>query len=205
VIGLSAISGNGGDPQQLSVHDVRARHPKFLEALLADAKVAAASRGERFQFDSKLDGMLQAMRLMLTTDAFLAQAAYRAKARLQALGIPVLPHLFHRIAIVTGQISIGDPVLMHPGVYIPHGYVVVDGFVELKRGTILSPWVTIGLIGTSFVGPTIGPRARIGTGAKVLGQLNIGTGARVAANAVVLNDVDDNMTVVGNPARTVED
>lgn len=205
MIGLSAISGNGGDPQQLSVHDVRARHPKFLEALLDDATVAAASRGERFQFDSKLDGILQAIRLMLTTDAFLAQAAYRAKARLQALGIPVLPHLFHRIAIVTGQISIGDPVLMHPGVYIPHGYVVVDGFVELKRGTILSPWVTIGLIGTSFVGPTIGPRARIGTGAKVLGQLNIGTGARVAANAVVLNDVDDNVTVVGNPARTVED
>lgn len=201
MIGLAAISGNGAGPQQPSLHDVRKRHPKFLEALLADAKVAAAFRGERFRFDSKLDGLLQALRLMVVTDAFLALAAYRAKARLQSLGVPLLPHLFQHVAIVAGHISIGDPVLVQPGVHISHGYVVIDGFSEVEKGAILAPWVTIGLIGTSMVGPTIGHHARIGTGAKVLGQITLGASARVAANSVVLSDVPDDVTVVGNPAK----
>jgi serine O-acetyltransferase len=61
------------------------------------------------------------------------------------------------------------------------------------------------LIGPGVIGPTIGPGAKIGTGAKVLGQIQVGGGSRVAANAVVLNDVRDGTTVVGIPARTVED
>lgn len=205
MIGFAAISGNGAGSEQPSVHDVRKRHPKFIEALLADARVAGAFRGERFSFDSKLDGVLQALRLMVVTDAFLALAAYRAKARLQSLGVPLLPHLFQHIAIMAGHISIGDPVLVQPGVHISHGYVVIDGFTEVESGAILAPWVTIGLIGTSMVGPTIGPHARIGTGAKVLGQIELGAGSRVAANSVVLSDVPDGSTVVGNPAKTVAD
>lgn len=201
----SETSGNGTDPRQHTLHDVRKRHPKVLEALLTDAKVAAAYRGERFRFDSRLDGVIQAVRLMLVTDSFAAQAAYRAKARLQSLGVPVLPYVMHRLALLLGNVSIGDPVLLHPGVYIPHGDVVIDGFSEVHEGAILSAWVTVGLIGNTYVGPKIGPRARIGTGAKVLGQIEIGTAARVTANSVVLTDVPDDTTAAGNPAKAVQD
>ena len=182
---------------------MRAKHPRFWEAVLADAKVTAGFRGERAKFHSQADAVAQALRLMAVSDAFLAQAAYRAKARMQALGIPVLPRIAHRVAMVTAQVSIGDPVVVHPGVYLPHGQVVVDGLVEIHSGAILMPWVTLGLIGPDLIGPTIGPGARIGTGAKVLGRVQVGENARVGANAVVLEDVPANATAVGVPARTV--
>jgi serine O-acetyltransferase len=101
-------------------------------------------------------------------------------------------------------VSIGDPVLMHPGVYIVHGQVVADGIVEIHAGAVLFPWITLGLIGPSLAGPTIGPGARIGTGAKVLGGVKVGENAQVGANAVVLDDVAPGTTVIGVPARPVE-
>src|SRR5262249_53738560 len=135
--------------------EVRSRQPRFLEAVLADARVAAAYRGERNEFRSRLDGVLQALRLMLQTDAFLALSAYRLKARLEALGIPVLPWLAHRLAIVSGQISIAGTAVVHPGVFIPNGEVVVYGLVEIHPGAILLPWVTVGPLGGRVGGPTI--------------------------------------------------
>jgi serine O-acetyltransferase len=180
---------------------IAARHPHFREAVLADARLTAHFRGERADFGSTVDTVLQVLRLMVQSDAFLAQVAYRAKARMQALGIPLLPRLAHRIAMVSAQVSIGDPVIVHPGVYIAHGQVVVDGIIEIHSGVVLFPWVTVGLIGPEVIGPTIGPRAQIGSGAKVLGKVNVGADARVGANSVVLDDVAEGATVVGIPAR----
>jgi serine O-acetyltransferase len=185
--------------------EVQSRQPGFLEALLADARVAAAYRGERMEFRSSLDGVLQALRLMLQTDAFLALAAYRLKARLKALGIPVLPWLAHRLAIGSGAISIADTAVVHPGVFIPNGQVVVHGLVEIHAGATLQPWVTVGPLGAGVRGPTIRPYARIGAGAKVMGEIEVGANARVGTNAVVLEDVPPNTTVVGMPARAITD
>ena len=60
-----------------------------------------------------------------------------------------------------------------------------------------------GLIGPELTGPTIGPRAQIGSGAQVLGKVHVGADARVGANAVVLDDEPDGATAVGVPARVV--
>ena len=68
---------------------------------------------------------------------------------------------------------------------------------------MLFPLVTLGLIGPDLTGPTIGPRAQIGSGARVLGKVRVGADARVGANAVVLDDVPDGATAVGVPARVV--
>ena len=119
---------------------------------------------------------------------------------MQALGVPVLPRIAHRLAIAIAQICIGDTVLMCPGVFIPHGWVVIDGFVDIGRGTKIMPGVTIGLRGHPR-GPTIGRDVVIGTGAKVLGRITIGRGARIGANAVVINDVPAGATAIGVPAR----
>jgi serine acetyltransferase len=185
------------------LREIRSRHPRFFEALLADARITAGYRGERTRFQSRFGGLLQAFRLMLQTDAFLALAAYRMKARLQALRIPVLPWIAHRVAMVFAQVSIAETAVVHPGVFIPNGQIVVYGLTEIHSGAVLNPWVTVGLIGAGVAGPTIGPFAQIGTGAKVLGEIEIGANARVGANAVVLNDVSANTTVVGMPARAV--
>jgi serine O-acetyltransferase len=175
-----------------------------MKALLADARIAAAYRGERHEFRSRFDGLMQALRLTLVTDAFLALVAYRIAARLRALGIPVLPWLAHRLAMVSAQVSIADTAIVHPGVFIPNGQVVVYGVAEIEPFAIISPGVTIGPIGNETVGPKIGARARIGTGAKVLGEIEVGANATVGANAVVVDNVPPNTTVVGMPARAVE-
>jgi serine O-acetyltransferase len=183
---------------------VSSKHPRFFEAVLADARVTSANRGERFEFRSRLDGLLRAVRLAFVTDAFLAQVLYRLKARCQTLRVPLVPVLAHRLAIMAGQVSIGDPVVVEPGFYLPHGQVVIDGLVEIGRGTAIAPFVTIGLLAGNLQGPTIGRQVYVGTGAKIFGPVRIGAGANVGANAVVIHDVPPRATVVGVPARVVE-
>jgi serine O-acetyltransferase len=183
--------------------EIRARHPGLREALVADARVTARYRGERHEFHGRLDMAIQLLRLAWVSDAFLAQALYRAKARMQALGVPIMPRLAHRLAMALAQVSIGDPVVVQPGIYIVHGQVVADGLVEIQSGVILFPWVTIGLRAADVRGATIERDASIGTGAKVIGAVRIGAEARVGANAVVVDDVPAGVTVVGTPARPV--
>ncbi len=180
----------------------RAKQPRFIAALVADAKVTASVRGERSKFNGRIDALAQVLRLLWEADAFLAQAFYRAQARHHALGVPLLPGIAHRLAIITGQLYVGETVVLHPGVFIGHGMVVIDGFVEIHRGVRIMPGVTIG-VRDGFRGPTIKQDVRIGTGAKVLGAITVGRGARIGSNAVVIDDVPPRSTVVGIPARIV--
>jgi serine O-acetyltransferase len=178
----------------------RAEHPPLVQAVVEDARIAAARRGERSEFGSTLDALFQVLRLIWQSDAFGGQVCYRAKARLQALGVPVLPRIAHRLAIVLAQVCIGDPVVVHAGVYIPHGQVVIDGLTEVGSGTAIRPFVTIGLNVGSLIGPTVGRDVVIGTGAKIIGPVSLGDGCRIGANAVVVHDVPADATVVGIPA-----
>jgi serine O-acetyltransferase len=179
----------------------RTRHAGFREALLADARVAALHGGERQPVSA--GAWARVLRLAWESDAFLALMLYRAKARLQSLGIPVLPRLIHRLTMVVAHVSIGDQVVVQPGVYVLHGQVVIDGVVEISGDTVIGPFVTIGLVAGEFVGPTIGRGVRIGTGAKILGPIQVGPGAVIGANSVVISDVPAGATAAGVPARIV--
>ncbi len=181
----------------------RARQPTFVAAVAADTKLTAERRGERHEFRSRLDAFGQLVRLLVQSDALFAQVCYRAKVDLQVRGIPFVPRILHRLAMGSAQVSIGDPVVVEAGVYLPHGQVVIDGLAEIGAGTAISPWVTIGLLVGDITGPTIGRDVRIGSGAKVLGPVEVGDGARIGANSVVLDDVAPGTTVVGVPAREV--
>jgi len=189
--------------------DVRAKHPRFVEAVLADAKITLGYRSERNVLRGRLDAVAQVVRLSIVSDAFFAQLCYRAKARLQALGVPLLPRLFHHLAMMIADVSIGDPVVIHPGVYIMHGQTVIDGFAEIASGVIIAPWTSIGLVAGNPRGPVIERDVQVGPGAKVLGPVVVGRGARISANAVVVFDVPEQATVLGpavlytgRPART---
>ena len=184
---------------------VRSRHPPFLRAVLADARVMSAGRGRRLRSPSDRRLLLEALRLAWDSDSFLGLALYRLKARLQSFQVPILPRICHRLAILTAQIYIGDPVVVQPGIHLAHGQIVIDGIVEVRSGAAIFPFVTIGLVAGEFVGPTIGAGATIGSGAKVLGPIEVGARARVGANAVVLDDVPEDVTVVGAPARIVRE
>jgi serine O-acetyltransferase len=192
------------DEREEMLRAIRGRHPGWCRAVAADARLTALYRGERHEFRSSADAAVQVVRLAWVADAFLAQALYRAKARLQALGVPVLPRLAHRLAMGLAQVSIGDPVVVHPGIYVIHGQIVVDGLVEIHPGATIAPFVTIGLRAGDVRGATIERDVSIGTGAKVIGPVRIGAGARIGANAVVIDDVPAGATAVGAPARVLE-
>ena len=113
--------------------------------------------------------------------------------------------------MITAQLSIGEAVLVHPGVYFAHGQLVIEGVAEIQSGAVLNPWVAIGprhadadaatTATTSTARTTVESASQIGTGAIVIGAVTIGSGARIGANAVVLTDVAPGTTVVGIPAR----
>jgi serine O-acetyltransferase len=181
----------------------RARHPALWRAISADTLIAARYRSERHEFRSQLELVLYALRLALVSDAFLALVFYRLKAALQRRGVPILPRLAHRLALLLGQVSIGDPVVVEGGIYVPHGQVVVDGIVEIDSGAVLSPFVSIGLVAGNFTGPVLERDVNVGTGAKILGPLRVGAQATIGAGAVVLDDVPAETTVAGVPAADI--
>jgi serine O-acetyltransferase len=101
---------------------------------------------------------------------------------------------------------------IHPGatigrrVFIDHGMgIVVGETAEIGDDCTLYHGVTLG--GTSWNKgkrhPTLGRGVVIGAGAKVLGPILVGDGAKIGSNAVVVRDVPAGATVVGIPARVV--
>ena len=92
------------------------------------------------------------------------------------------------------------------GLFIDHGMGVVIGeTAEIGDNCTIYQNVTLGGTGkdTGKRHPTLGDNVLIGAGAKVLGPFTIGSNARVAAGAVVLEEVPENATAVGVPAKIV--
>ncbi len=148
--------------------------------------------------------------LIAFVESWLAIALFRMKCSLRRAHVPLLPGVCDTLSRVIFRVQIGDQVEAGEGLMITHGNVVIDGRVTIGRHCQINPWVTIGLsnskrVGFSVDGPTIGDFVHIGTGAKVLGPITIGSHARIGANAVVIRDVAANTTVVGIPARAVRD
>ena len=106
---------------------------------------------------------------------------------------------------VTG-IEIHPGAKIGKGLVIDHGMGVVIGeTAEIGDNCTIYQGVTIGGTGKD-VGkrhPTLGNNVLVGAGAKVLGPFKIGDNSKIAANAVVLEEIPDNCTAVGIPAKLV--
>ena len=99
---------------------------------------------------------------------------------------------------------------IHPGatlgrrMFIDHGMGCVIGETAVVGDDVtLYHGVTLGGVSLARVKrhPTLGDGVIVGSGAQVLGPITVGAGARIGANAVVLKDVPDGVTMVGIPAR----
>jgi len=92
------------------------------------------------------------------------------------------------------------------GLFIDHGMGVVIGeTTEIGDNCTIYQGATLGGTGKDKGKrhPTIGNNVLIGAGAKVLGPFKVGDNSKIAANAVVLNEVPPNSTCVGVPGRVV--
>ncbi len=138
---------------------------------------------------------------------------------LHAVAIHGLSSFFwrHRFYLLGRMISHAGRFLtgieIHPGArlgrrfVIDHGMGVVIGeTAEVGDDVYIYHQVTLGGISTQLGKrhPTIGNNVIIGAGAKVLGAIQVGDNVRIGANAVVVSAVPAGTTVVGIPARPVE-
>ncbi len=135
-----------------------------------------------------------------------ALLAHRFAHALHEHEVPVLPNLIaYGSRAVTG-VEIHPAAKIGGDFFIDHGSGVVIGeTAEIGCCCTLYQGVTLG--GTGFARgkrhPTLGEYVTVGSGAKLLGPIMVGAGAKIGANTVVIKDVPENSTVVGNPGRPV--
>lgn len=132
--------------------------------------------------------------------------AYRVAHKLY-LGKKYLPaRAVSQLAKFITGIEIHPGATIGRGLVIDHGSGVVIGeTAEIGDNCTLYQGVTLGGTGkdTGKRHPTLGNNVMVGAGAKVLGPFRIGDNAKIAAGAVVLEEIPANATAVGIPARVV--
>ncbi len=131
---------------------------------------------------------------------------YRVAHRLWSSGWLYAARLLSYLARIWTNIEIHPAAKIGKRFFIDHGAGVVIGeTAEIGDDVTLYHGVTLG--GTSWSKgkrhPTVHNGVVIGAGAKILGLVTIGAGAKVGANSVVIHDVPDHRTVVGIPAKVV--
>ncbi len=131
---------------------------------------------------------------------------HRIAYRLWHRGSKLLARLVSHLARGLTGIEIHPAAKIGRRVFIDHGMGVVIGETAVVGDDVtLYHGVTLG--GTSLEKkkrhPTVGDRVTIGAGAKILGDITIGSDSRIGANAVVVKDVPPNSVVVGIPGQAV--
>jgi serine O-acetyltransferase len=131
---------------------------------------------------------------------------YRLARRLHLKGVPVLPRLLFAVTFLVFNSELHAETEIGPGTTFDHGGtgVIIHPRAVIGSGVLIGPQVTIG--GRSGLPdlPVIEDDVYIGNGAKVLGPVRVGRGAKIGANAVVIKDVPAGATAVGVPARIVQ-
>ena len=130
--------------------------------------------------------------------------AYRISNLLWRIKIPFFPRLLSQLARFLTGVEIHPGAAIGRGLFIDHGMGVVIGETTIiKDNLTLFQGVTLGGTGkeTGKRHPTLGDNVVVGTGAKVLGNIQVGSNSYVGANAVVIKSVPPNATVVGVPGH----
>ena len=144
--------------------------------------------------------------ILLVWPGVQALLMHRVAHAVDNAGLHFLARSLARLARGATGIEIHPAARIGRGLFIDHGTGVVIGeTAEIGDDVTLYQGVTLG--GTGFATgkrhPTVQDNVTIGSGAKLLGPITIGHGAKIGANTVVIHDVPPNSTVVGNPGHPV--
>jgi serine O-acetyltransferase len=138
----------------------------------------------------------------LLTDGTMAMFWYRCMQWAGRYRLVPLEMLFNKINTVFCNCIIGRGASFGPGFVLIHSTgIVINGTVTGGENIHLEHQVTIGA--DKRLAPILGSGIFVGAGAKILGKISVGDGARIGANAVVVKDVPPHTTVVGIPAQVV--
>jgi serine O-acetyltransferase len=144
--------------------------------------------------------------ILLTYGGVQALLSHRVAHGLREIGVPLAPGVLANATRVATGVEIHPAARIGSALFIDHGAGVVIGeTAEIGDNVTLYQGVTLG--GTGFARgkrhPTLGDDVVVGSGAKLLGPIEVGEGTKVGANSVVIHDVPARSTVVGNPGHPV--
>jgi len=131
---------------------------------------------------------------------------HRVAHPLYRCGIPLVPRWISQLNRFATGIEIHPGAEIGEGFFIDHGAGVVIGeTTEIGDNVTLYQGVTLGGTGKEHGKrhPTLGDNIVVGSGASVLGSVQIGDNAKIGSGSVVVHDVPANATVVGNPGHPV--
>jgi serine O-acetyltransferase len=149
---------------------------------------------------------VSSLEILLNWPGVHALLAHRVSSTLHAARVPLIPRAMALATRAITNIEIHPAASIGRGLFIDHGTgVVVGETAQIGDNVTLYQGVTLG--GTGFATgkrhPTVQDNVTIGSGAKLLGPITVGHGAKIGANSVVITDVPPNSTVVGNPGHVV--
>ncbi len=130
---------------------------------------------------------------------------YRAAHLLHSWHVPLLPQALRKAVQYLHGSYIPPEAEIGPNCELGYGGlgIIIHPDTRIGSNVFISPQVTLGGRSEMDGAPIVEDGVIIGTGAKILGPIRIGKGARIGANAVVLNDVQPGVTVAGVPAREI--
>jgi serine O-acetyltransferase len=144
--------------------------------------------------------------ILLTYGGVQALLSHRVAHALLEAGVPLAPRVLANATRVLTGVEIHPAASIGRSLFIDHGAGVVIGeTAEIGHQVTLYQGVTLG--GTGFQRgkrhPTVADDVVVGSGAKLLGPITVGERAKIGANSVVIHDVPEKATVVGNPGHPV--
>lgn len=155
------------------------------------------------------DGLRGFLEIVFCTPGFLAITTHRGIHYLHTRWhIPVLPRFISLIVRWWTGIEIHPAAQIGEGFFVDHGAGVVIGETAVVgKNVTLYQGVTLGGTGNEKSHkrhPTLGDNVFVGSGAKILGPITVGSNPRIGANGAVLKNVPENATVTGMRARIVK-
>lgn len=139
---------------------------------------------------------------------FQAILAHRLIHLMWKMNIPFFPRLLSQVSRFFTGLEIHPGATIGRGFFVDHGTGVVIGeTTEIGDNVVLFHNVTLGGTGKHHGKrhPTIGSNVFIGTGATLLGPIEVGDNVKIGANTfVVMRDIPSNCSVVGTPARIIK-
>lgn len=164
---------------------------------------AASSRPERPGGATTLEERASTCLRLLGNDAFAVLVLWRAREVATRFRIPLANTFLRRIQCSLFGLEIDRRARIGEGVWFVHPVgTVVGGDSRLGSRVRLMGANTIGTnLDDGF--PVIGDDVVVGVGARILGPVRVGEGARIGAGAIVLRDVPAGSVAVGVPARII--
>ena len=183
----------------------------MIKAKLATARVAVEDTVDKIKYDVQAvkdrdPAARSSMEVLLLYSGVHALMAYRVAHKLYEKKHYFAARAISQTARHFTGIEIHPGAQIGKGLVIDHGMGVVIGETAIiGDNCTLYQGVTLGGTGKD-VGkrhPTLGNDVMVGAGAKILGPFKIGDNSKIAANAVVLDEIPENCTAVGIPAKIV--